>query len=125
MELTASKTASCTIVTYRAWPNGPLGLVVFTAIRFQSRTASALATAGRNSRVAIKMHRPRFLFVTSLCIAFIVLPPVLTAFGQCGDNWAGSQSVSEVAFPRVAGGTSTIIAVCLGKGWPWCVLVES
>jgi len=37
------KTASCTIATDRAWTNGPLGLVVFTAIRFQSRTASAFA----------------------------------------------------------------------------------
>ena len=75
MELTASKTASCTIATYRAWANGPLGAVVFTAIRFQSRTASAFATEGPNSRVAMNMHRPKFLFVVSPCILFIVLPP--------------------------------------------------
>src|SRR6266550_8744788 len=83
MLLTASKTASCTIATYRAWASGPLGAVVFTAIRFQSRTASAFATAGLNSRVAINMHRPKVLFVASPCILFIVLPPILTAFGQC------------------------------------------
>src|ERR1700750_2464361 len=118
MELTASKTASCTIATNRACANGPLGVVVFTAIRFQSRTASAFATAGRNSRVAIKRHRPRFLFIASPCIVFIVLPPILTAFGQCGDDGAGSQSVSEMTVPRVAGDTSTSVVVVLGEVGP-------
>jgi hypothetical protein len=81
-------------------------MVVFTAIRFQSRTASAFATAGPNSRVAINMNRPKVLFVASPWIIFIVLPPILTAFGQCdrilqrGDDWAGSQGVSEVTVPR-------------------------
>jgi hypothetical protein len=28
------------------------------------------------------MHRPKFLFVASPCIFFIVLPPILSAFGQ-------------------------------------------
>src|SRR5215469_10890486 len=80
MLLTASKTASCTIATYRAWPKGPLGAVVFTAIRFQSRTASAFATAGPNNRVAINMHRPRVHFVVSPDILFIGLPPILAVF---------------------------------------------
>src|SRR6266403_3653513 len=86
MLLTASKTASCTIAAYRAWANGawPLAMAVFTAIRFQSRTASAFATAGRNSRVAINMHRPKVLFVASPCILFIVFPPILTAFAVTG-----------------------------------------
>ena len=52
-----------------------LGLVLFTAIRFPSRTASAFATAGPDSRVAINMHRPKFFFVASPGILFIVLPP--------------------------------------------------
>src|SRR5258708_30348064 len=82
MALRASKTASCTIATYRAWANGPLGAVVFTAIRFQSRTASAFATAGPNSRVAINMHTPKVLFAAPPFILFIVLPPIFTAFGQ-------------------------------------------
>src|SRR5580704_16000013 len=99
MALTASKTASCTIAAFRAWANGlwPFAIAVFTAIRFQSRTASAFATAGPNSRVANNMHTPKVLLVASPCILFIVLPPILTAFGQCDRilrcryDWAGSQ----------------------------------
>src|SRR5258707_13044684 len=97
MALTASKTASCTIATYRAWPNGPLGAVVFTAIRFQSRTTSAIATAGRNSRVAIKMHRPKFLFVASPGLFFIVLSPILTVFGQCDRHSSVRRRLGQIA----------------------------
>src|SRR5580692_12852290 len=85
MVLTASKTASWTIAAYRAWANGlwPFAIAVFTAIRFQSRTASAFATVGPNSRVAINMHTPNVLFRALPFMLFIVLPPFLTAFGQC------------------------------------------
>src|SRR5260370_11295332 len=70
------------MATERGWTNGAVGLVVFTAIRFQSRTASAFATACPNSRVAINMHTPKVLFVAPPFILFIVFPPIFTAFGQ-------------------------------------------
>src|ERR1700733_1201581 len=109
MALTASKTASWTIAADRAWANGfwPFATLVFTAIRFQSRTASAFATAGPNSRVAINMHTPKVLFVASPCI-LIVLPPILllsvslTGILQCGDDWAGSQGMSKVTIPVIS-----------------------
>src|ERR1700730_8232737 len=81
MALTASKTASCTIAAYRAWANGlwPFAMLVFTAIRFQSRTASAFATAGWNSRLASNMHTPKILFF-ALPLTFF------TEFGQRGGH---------------------------------------
>ena len=80
MALTASKTATCTIAAVRAWANGfwPFATALSTAIAFQSRTGSAFATAGPNSRVAINMHRPKVLFPAPLRILFIVVPPILT-----------------------------------------------
>ena len=57
MELTASKTASCTIAPYRAWANGfwPFAMAVLTAISFQSRTASAFAD-GRAEQQSRRQH---------------------------------------------------------------------
>jgi hypothetical protein len=77
MELTASKTASCTMAAYRAWAIGvwPFATAVSTAIAFQSRTASAFATAAPNSKVAINMHKQEVLFPARPRILFIVLPP--------------------------------------------------
>src|SRR5664279_1398860 len=60
MALTASKTASCTIAAYRAWANGfaPFAIAVSTAMAFQSRTTSALASADANKRTTnAAIHR--------------------------------------------------------------------
>src|SRR5580704_13857068 len=94
MELTASKTASCTIAPYRAWANGflPLAMAVLTEISFQSRTASASAAAEPSSRAAANIYRPRALFLGLACILFIVLPPN----SQCFDRILGD-------FPSLAG----------------------
>src|ERR1700679_2990519 len=99
MVLTASKTASWTIAAYRAWAYGlwPFVIAVFTAIRFQSRTASAFATAAPNSRAAINMHTPKVLFVALPFILFIVLPPILTAFGQCDRHSSVRRPLGRIA----------------------------
>src|SRR3984885_5564026 len=89
MAFTDSNTASCTIAAYRAWANGFWRFVtaVFTAITFQSNTASAFAKADPN-RVAINMHSPRTRLFVSPWIFFILLPPDSSlAFGQWGSAY--------------------------------------
>ena len=53
----------------------PFATAVSTAIAFQSRTGSAFATAGPNSRAAIKMYRTKALLPAPPCILFIVFCP--------------------------------------------------
>jgi len=52
-----------------------LAFAVFTAIAFQSTTASAFAMADPNNRVAINAYMPQVLFLVLSQVPFIVLPP--------------------------------------------------
>src|SRR6202020_765931 len=99
MAFTDSNTASCTIAAYLAWANGfwLFATAVFTAIAFQSNTASAFATAAPN-RAASNMHTPRIRFFGSPCIIFIVLPPYSSlAFGHRRSAYSRQQRLLSIA----------------------------
>src|ERR1700756_1547492 len=91
MELTASKTASCTIAAYRACVIGgcPFAMAVFTAISFQSGQHRLLPRQTRtvelpSTCIGQKSSSLRHHAFSSLCFL-----PVLTAFCECDRHSCG------------------------------------